>query len=134
MTLSSGSFVVNGLLDEGGVEPAGFVHDTDGPGQGDRRRQVSGRARRRQAELQVARLNDAVAVMTGEGSDVGGDGQVPVLEADPSTLEDVLLQVIADRGSHAALATAGPAWARRHHDGTRAAAVLDQVLLGPAGR
>ena len=98
MTLSSGSFVVNGLLDEGGVEPAGFVHDTDGPGQGDRRRQVSGRARRRQAELQVARLNDAVAVMTGEGSDVGGDGQVQTTgfarrEGHPAVADEALYRL-----------------------------------------
>ena len=59
----------------------------------------------------------------------GGDGVVPVLGADPDTLEEVLRGVLDERGRHTELASRGPAWARRHHDGTRAAEVLDRVLL-----
>ncbi|WP_298891285.1 hypothetical protein [uncultured Serinicoccus sp.] len=59
----------------------------------------------------------------------GGDGVVPVLDADPDTLEEVLRRVLEDRGRHTGLAARGPAWARRHHDGAHAAEVLDRVLL-----
>ncbi|ANS77943.1 putative aminotransferase, class-II [Serinicoccus hydrothermalis] len=63
--------------------------------------------------------------------DLGGDGVVPVVEADAGTLEQALRDVLADRDGHTTLASRGPAWAGRHHDGRRAAAVLDQVLLSP---
>lgn len=52
----------------------------------------------------------------------------PVLEADPDTLEEVLRQVLGERAAYSELAARGPAWARRNHDGTRAAAVLDDWL------
>lgn len=52
----------------------------------------------------------------------------PVVEADPDTLEKVLRQVIADRAAYQETAARGPAWARRNHDGTRAAAVLGSWL------
>jgi len=60
---------------------------------------------------------------------LGGDGVVPVVEADPDTLEEALLAVVTDRAGHAELAARGPSWARRHHDGVRAAQVLERVLL-----
>ncbi|WP_151523547.1 glycosyltransferase [Serinicoccus kebangsaanensis] len=78
----------------------------------------------------VAHLGPAVRErMSRADRDLGGEGVVPVVEADPETLESALLDVLADRAGHAELAARGPDWARRHHDGRRAAAVLDQVLL-----
>lgn len=80
--------------------------------------------------LAVAHVAEGVrARMAAADVEQGGPGVVPVLEADPDTLEEVLLDVIADRSAAAELAVLGPAWARRHHDGRRAAAVLDRVLL-----
>lgn len=52
------------------------------------------------------------------------EGALPVLEADPVTLREVLEQVLGDRPTHQELAARGPGWAREHHDGRRAAAVL----------
>lgn len=80
--------------------------------------------------LAVAHLAPGVRDrMAGADVELGGEGTVPVAQADPDTLEDVLLDVIADRARYADLAARGPAWARRHHDGARAAAVLDATLL-----
>ncbi|QDO88521.1 hypothetical protein FNH13_09360 [Ornithinimicrobium ciconiae] len=55
----------------------------------------------------------------------------PVVEADPATLEEVLREVIRDRTAYSSLAAQGPAWARRNHDGTRAASVLSDWLTAP---
>ncbi|WP_130013957.1 hypothetical protein [Serinicoccus sediminis] len=80
--------------------------------------------------LAVAHLSPGVRERMAQADrERGGDGVVPVLDADPDTLEDVLLGVLAARGRHTELAARGPAWARRHHDGARAAEVLDRVLL-----
>lgn len=58
------------------------------------------------------------------------DGELPVVEADPDTLRDVLERVLGDRAAHQDIADRGPAWAREHHDGRRAARVLG-TWLGP---
>lgn len=60
-------------------------------------------------------------------------GDLPVLEADAGSLRDVLEQALADRAGHQQLAAAGPAWAREHHDGRRAAAVLGAWLGADGG-
>jgi hypothetical protein len=54
---------------------------------------------------------------------------IPVVEADPDTLGATMRGILADRSGYRDLARQGPVWARRHHDGRRAAAVLDEVLL-----
>lgn len=56
----------------------------------------------------------------------------PVVEANPDSLEEVLREVIRDRATYVALAAQGPAWARRNHDGTRAASVLAEWFEVPA--
>ncbi|GAA1179093.1 hypothetical protein GCM10009584_21020 [Ornithinimicrobium humiphilum] len=57
---------------------------------------------------------------------------LPVLEADASSLREVLESALADRAAARELASQGPAWAREHHDGRRAAAVLAPWLGAPA--
>ena len=80
--------------------------------------------------LAVAHLAPGVQErMARADRDLGGDGVVPVVEADAGSLEQALRGVLSDRDGHTRLAAHGPAWARRHHDGRRAAAVLDEVLL-----
>lgn len=54
---------------------------------------------------------------------------LPVVEADPATLEEVLRDVLARRDHYRAVAARGPAWARRHHDGTIAADILGSQFL-----
>ena len=49
---------------------------------------------------------------------------LPILEADPATLRDVVLGILADREAAVAAASAGPAFSRDWHDGRRSAAVL----------
>ena len=53
----------------------------------------------------------------------------PVLEATPDDVGEVVAAVAADPASYRDLAAQGPGWARRNHDGRRAAEVLDRVLL-----
>lgn len=53
----------------------------------------------------------------------------PVIEADPKTLRDAVERLLEDREGAAELASRGPAWATRNHDGTRSARVLREVLL-----
>lgn len=53
---------------------------------------------------------------------------IPAVDATPATLGSVLEGVLADREAATQLAARGPAWARRHHDGRRAAMVLGEVL------
>lgn len=57
--------------------------------------------------------------------------QLPVLEANLDTLEQVLRNVVADRASARALAAQGPAFVRRVHDGELARQVLEHRLLEP---
>ncbi len=52
----------------------------------------------------------------------------PVVEATPDTFEAVIRQVLSERTTYQALAMQGPGWARRHHDGGRAAAALAPFL------
>lgn len=62
--------------------------------------------------------------------------ELPVVEADPATLEQVLRQVLADRERYREVAASGVAYATEVHDGRRSAAVLAPWLgVGqPAGR
>lgn len=59
-------------------------------------------------------------------------GPLPILEADPTTLRDVVLGVLADRDAAAEAASRGPAFARDLHDGRRSAAVLRAFVGLPA--
>lgn len=56
------------------------------------------------------------------------EADVPVVEADPETLLEVLEDILGDRAAYQALAARGSDWARRHHDGRRAAEVLGDWL------
>ncbi|MCL1897202.1 MAG: glycosyltransferase [Micrococcales bacterium] len=56
----------------------------------------------------------------------------PVLKADPDHLVDQLLNVARCPTDYQALAEAGPAWVRRHHDGQLAVKVLERHFLGDA--
>lgn len=53
---------------------------------------------------------------------------LPVLEAGPETLEEVLRDVMAHRDGYRDLAALGPTWAREHHDGRAAARALSPWL------
>lgn len=57
-----------------------------------------------------------------------GGGEIPLIEATPDTLENVLTTILADRERYAAVAATGPAWARKHHDGRASAAALAPFL------
>jgi hypothetical protein len=70
--------------------------------------------------LVVAHLSEEVRGRSG--------GELPVLEADPDTLRQVLEQALTDRAEAQSLAARGAGWAREHHDGRRAAAVLGPWL------
>lgn len=79
--------------------------------------------------LVVAHLSPEVRDrMAAADRELGGDGVVPVVEADAGTLRGVLEEMLEDRARFVELAGHGPAWATRHHDGTRSAAVLRQLL------
>lgn len=52
----------------------------------------------------------------------------PVVEATPVTVGEVVEQVVAERTTYQQIAARGPAWARRNHDGRRAAEVLGAWL------
>lgn len=52
----------------------------------------------------------------------------PVVEADPETLEQVLRDLLADRGRGREIARAGQVYARENHDGRRSAAVLAEHM------
>ena len=55
-------------------------------------------------------------------------GDLPVLEATPDRLEEVVRSVLADRQAAREQAAAGVTFARENHDGRRAARVLHEVL------
>ena len=57
---------------------------------------------------------------------------VPIIEATAATLEQVLRAVVADPEAYRAEVERGPGFARRHHDGRRAAEVLSTWLTGSA--
>lgn len=54
--------------------------------------------------------------------------ELPIVEADPETLEQVVLDLVADRERARAVAAAGQAFCREIHDGRRSAAVLGAWL------
>jgi len=54
--------------------------------------------------------------------------EVPILEAVPDTLEQVLRDAVADRSAARALAAQGPGFAAAVHDGTFSAGALTQFL------
>jgi hypothetical protein len=55
--------------------------------------------------------------------------EVPIVEADPDTLGDVLVDLIADRDRAAGQAAAGPGFVAELHDGRRSAEVLRNWLI-----
>ncbi|HMM95715.1 glycosyltransferase [Phycicoccus sp.] len=55
-------------------------------------------------------------------------GELPITEAAPDTLEEVLRDLLADRDGARAQAAAGVSFVRETHDGRRAAQVLHEVL------
>lgn len=56
---------------------------------------------------------------------------LPVVDADPDTLEEVLRRMVADPATAREVAAAGPKWVRERHDGHAAARVLDEWLSLP---
>lgn len=54
--------------------------------------------------------------------------ELPILEADPSSLEEVMRDLAADHARAAKLAAGGVAFAQRVHDGRMSAAVLSKAL------
>lgn len=52
----------------------------------------------------------------------------PIVEANPFSVAEVVRDVMARRSVYQHIAAQGPEWARRHHDGARAAAVLSEWL------
>lgn len=79
--------------------------------------------------LVVGHVTDAVRTRARELS--AGGNELPVVEADPTTFEGVLREIVSRPEAYRDVAAAGPAWAREHHDGRRAAQVLSEVLGGP---
>ncbi|TDW18630.1 glycosyltransferase involved in cell wall biosynthesis [Kribbella kalugense] len=55
--------------------------------------------------------------------------EVPIVEADPDTLGDVVTGLIAERGAAAERAAAGPGFVTELHDGRRSAEVLKNWLI-----
>jgi hypothetical protein len=55
----------------------------------------------------------------------------PIVEADPTTLADVVESIAADRAPYAEIAARGPGFARALHDGRLAARVLADHFLEP---
>ncbi len=69
--------------------------------------------------LVVAHVGDSVRART---------PGLPVLEANPDSLESVIREVCSEPEPHRLLAAHGPAWVRERHTDRAAAAVLDQWL------
>lgn len=76
--------------------------------------------------LAVAHLGVSVRQRMAQADPVGEPA--PVVEADPDTLEQMVRDVVGERTAYREIATRGPAWARRNHDGVRAAQVLTPFL------
>jgi glycosyltransferase involved in cell wall biosynthesis len=53
---------------------------------------------------------------------------VPIIEATPATLVEVIEKILDDRDAARDLAAAGPIYVREHHDGRRSAAALSPFL------
>ncbi|MDR3360708.1 MAG: hypothetical protein LBO20_08715 [Bifidobacteriaceae bacterium] len=58
---------------------------------------------------------------------------LPVVEADGAEVSEVIADVAADPERYRAVAEAGPAFARRYHDGRLSAQVLERHFLSPGG-
>jgi hypothetical protein len=56
--------------------------------------------------------------------------ELPIVQATPDTLDEVLEDVIARRANHAALAAAGRRHAERFHSGAHSAGTLLAFLSG----
>jgi hypothetical protein len=56
-------------------------------------------------------------------------GEVPILEATPDTLGEVMTRILDDRESVAAAAASGPAWIATYHDGRMSAQILNDHFL-----
>jgi len=74
--------------------------------------------------LVVSHVSDSVRT---RAEDAAG-AALPILEATPDSLEDVLVAVLGDRPRARALAEQGPGFVRALHDGERAAEVLGHLL------
>jgi hypothetical protein len=61
-------------------------------------------------------------------------GRLPIVEATPADVVDVLEAVLADRDGYRALAATGPGFAADVHDGRRSAAVLEPFLASRPAR
>jgi glycosyltransferase involved in cell wall biosynthesis len=56
--------------------------------------------------------------------------EVPIVEATPATLVEVLEKILDDRDAARDAAAAGPSYVRENHDGRRSAAALAPFLTG----
>lgn len=74
--------------------------------------------------LVVSHVSDFVRERAREAA----GSELPILEATPDTLEDVLRSVLADRDTARSLATRGPELVRTLHSGPRSAEVLGRFL------
>ena len=54
--------------------------------------------------------------------------ELPIIEADPATLGDVVRALIADQQAAQAISAAGVAFARQHHDGRDSVRVLREFV------
>lgn len=72
----------------------------------------------------VAYVTDAVRDRVREATGL----DVPVLEADPETVRDVVLDIVTRRDAARAVAAAGPGFVREVHDGRMSARVLARAL------
>jgi hypothetical protein len=59
--------------------------------------------------------------------------ELPIVEATPGTLVEVVEELLDDRDAARDVAAAGPSYVRENHDGRRSAAALAPFLTG-AGR
>jgi hypothetical protein len=73
----------------------------------------------------VSRVADAVRERVRDRTGL----ELPVVEANPLTLEQVVLDLVADRDRAREVAARGRLYARTVHDGTRSAEVLAPWLL-----
>jgi hypothetical protein len=78
--------------------------------------------------LAVAHISPDVRAAIRTSDPQGED--IPVIEADADGLAAAMEQILTDRDAAAALASRGPAWVARNHDGERSARVLAAGLVG----
>ncbi|MGO1770210.1 MAG: hypothetical protein ACTHZX_09675 [Microbacterium sp.] len=70
--------------------------------------------------LVVAHVHERVRLRTG--------GNLPVVDATPTTFSAVMREILDDRDRFTDIAAAGPSWARSHHDGRASAGALAPFL------